>query len=87
VSKVKIEAFFSTSNGSNDECLSRLLDEITREFGDKVELVTYQGPTELFDEYCLTTTPALVIEEMIKIMGFCPSKETIVSALKESGLE
>ena len=87
MSKLKIEAFLSTSNDPNDVCLSSLLEEITQEFGDKVEIATYQGPTELFDEYCLTTTPALVIEEMIKVMGFCPSKETIVSALRESGLE
>ena len=40
-----------------------------------------------FDEYHLTATPAVVIEEMIKIIGFCPSKETLVRALRESGLE
>ena len=87
MSKLKIEAFLSTTNDSNDECLSRLLEEITKEFGDNVEIETCKGQNELFNEYCLTATPALVIEEMIKIMGFCPSKDTIVSALKESGLE
>ena len=85
--KLKIEAFLSTANDSNDECLSRLLEEITQDFGDKVEVVTYKEQNKLFDEYCLTTTPAVVIEEMIKIMGFCPSKETLVSALRESGVD
>ena len=87
VSKTKIEAFISTSNSSNDVNLSRLLEEIKHEFGDKLEIISNKGKNELFDEYHLTATPAVVIEEMIKIMGFCPSKETIVSALKESGLE
>ena len=87
VIKLKIEAFFSIANDYDDDCLSRLLEEITQDFGDKVEVVTYQGQNKLFDEYCLTGIPAIVIEELIKIMGFCPSKETIVSALKESGLE
>ncbi|HEY98324.1 MAG TPA: hypothetical protein G4O16_09130 [Dehalococcoidia bacterium] len=87
MSTVKLEAFYSTSSNSNDICLSRLIEDVMREFGDKVEIVTYQGQNELFNEYCLTVTPALVIEEMIKIMGFCPSKETIVTALRESGLE
>jgi len=87
VSKVKIEAFFSTSNDPNDVNLSRLLGEINREIGNKMEIVSYTGKTKLFEEYSLTATPAVVIEEMIKIMGFCPSKETLVSALKESGLE
>jgi len=87
MSKVKLEAFFSTSNDSNDECLSRLLEEIKQECGDDIEIISYKSQNELFDEYHLTATPAVVIEEMIKIMGFCPSKETIVLALRESGLE
>lgn len=87
MSDVKIEAFFSDSNDSNDTCLRDLLDEIKQEYGDRIELVTCRGQNELFEEYCLTATPAVVIEEMVKIMGFCPSKETLVSALKESGLE
>jgi predicted DsbA family dithiol-disulfide isomerase len=87
MSKLKIEAFLSTSKDSKDVCLSSLLEEIAQEFGDRVEITAYQGQNELFNEYGLTTTPALVIEEMIKIMGFCPSKETLLSALRESGLE
>ncbi|MFC1983404.1 hypothetical protein ACFLVO_00065 [Chloroflexota bacterium] len=87
MSKVKIEAFFSTSNDSNDVGLSRLLEEIEREFGNKVEIATYKRQNKLFEEYSLTATPAIVVEEMIKIMGFYPSKETLISAVKESGLE
>lgn len=86
MSKVKVEAFYSTSNDSSDVSLSRLLEEIKQEFGDKVEIISYKGKNALFDDYHLTANPAVVIEEMIKIIGFCPSKETIVSALKESGL-
>ena len=87
MSKVKIEVFYSTYNDVKDILVSKLIDEIIEEFGDKVEILSYKGQNELFDEYHLTATPAVVIEEMVKIMGFCPSKETLVSALKESGLE
>jgi hypothetical protein len=87
VSKLKIEAFLSTSDNPKDASLSKLLEEIMEEYSDRVEIATYKGQNELFSEYCLTATPAVVIEEMIKIMGFCPSKETLVSALRESGLE
>ena len=66
MNKLKIEAFLSTANDSNDECLSELLEEITLDFSDGVEVVTYKGQNRLFDEYCLTDTPAIVIEEMIK---------------------
>jgi len=87
VSKVKIEVFFSIANDSKDVSMSKLLEEIKQDFGDKVEIATFEGRNELFKEYGLTATPAVVIEEMIKIMGFCPSKETLVSALRESGVE
>lgn len=87
MSNVKIEAFFSTSNNANDECLAKLLEEIKCEFGDSVEIATYRVPNELFETYSLTATPAIVVEEMIKLVGFCPSKETLVAALRESGLE
>ena len=87
MSKLKIEAFLSKSNDSNNDCLSKLIENIIQEFGDNVEILTYQGENDIFNEYCLTITPALVIEEMIKFMGFCPSKDTVISALRESGLE
>ena len=48
MSKVKVEVFYSTSNDSNDVCLSRLLEEIKHEFGDKVEIISYKGKNELF---------------------------------------
>jgi len=87
VSSVKIEVFLSTSNNANDVCLARLLEEIKSEFGDDVEISTHNEQNELFSAYGLAATPAVVIDEMIKITGFCPSKETLVAAFKESGLE
>ena len=87
MSKLKIEAFFSTDNDLRDISMSRLLEEIKGEYGDRVEIMVYTGQNELFNEYSLTATPAVVIEEMIKIMGFCPSKETLIAALHEAGME
>ena len=87
MSKVKIEAFLSVPNCSGGVSLSRLLKEIEREFGDKVEIVTYQGHNELFEEYGLTSAPAVVVGDLVRIMGVCPSKESLVSALREAGLE
>lgn len=87
MSKVKIEAFLSVPTCSGGVSLSRLLKEIEREFGDKVEIVTYEGHNELFEEYGLTSAPAVVVGELVRIMGVCPSKESLVSALREAGLE
>ncbi len=85
--RIKIEAFVSTPVCSNSARLTELLKEIQKEFGEKVEIITYQGQIELFDQYHLTALPAVVIGEMVKIMGFCPSKESVISGLKELGME
>ena len=87
MSKVKIEVFLSIPTCSGGVSLSKLLREIEREFGNKIEVATYKGRNELFEKYNLTAAPAVVVEGLVKIMGVCPSKETLISALKEAGLE
>jgi len=87
VNKVKIEVFLSVPTCSGGVNLTRLLGEIEQEFSDKVEIVTYKGRHELFEKYNLTTIPALVVGGLVRIMGLCPSKESLISALKEADLE
>jgi len=87
MNKVKIEAFLSVPTCSGGVSLSKLLREIEEEFGDKVEVITYKGRNELFEKYNLTTAPAMVIGGLVRIMGVCPSKESLLSALREAGLE
>ena len=84
---VKIEAFLSVPTCSGGVNLTRLLDEIKSEYGDKVEVVIYKGRNELFEQYHLTTAPALVVGNLVRIMGLSPSQESLVAALKEAGLE
>ena len=87
MNKVKIEAFLSVPTCSGGVNLTKLLNEIQEEFGDKVEVITCTGRNELFDKYNLTTAPALIVGGLVRIMGVCPSKESLISALKEAGLE
>ena len=87
MSKIKVETFLSVPTCSGGVSLSKLLKEIQDEFGDKVEIVTYRGRHELYEKYNLTAAPAVVVGELVKIMGVCPSKETLISALREAGLE
>jgi predicted DsbA family dithiol-disulfide isomerase len=56
-------------------------------------MLFFNGPTSWssrdYDtsKYCLTVVPAMVFNEgKIKIMGVCPSEETLKSALREAGL-
>jgi len=87
MSKVRIEAFLSIPTCSGGVSLSKLLKEIEEEFGDKVEIVTYKGRNELFEKYNITSAPAVVVGGLVRIMGVCPSKETMISALREAGME
>jgi hypothetical protein len=87
MSGLKIEAFLSAPVCTNSTELVRLLGEVGRELGEAIEVVIYDGPTEMSEEYHVTSTPAVVVEGLVKMMGFCPSKESLISALKEVGLE
>ena len=87
MSKVKIEAILSIPTCSGGVSLSKLLKEIEEEFGDKVKVITYKGRNQLFEKYNLTAAPAVVVGELVRIMGVCPSRESLISALKETGLE
>ena len=87
MSKVKIEAFLSVPTCSGGVSLSKLLKEIEGEFGDKVEVITYKGRNELYERYNLSAAPAVVVGELVRIMGVCPSKESLISALREAGLD
>jgi len=86
MSKLKIEAFLSGNSCSDN--LSKILQEIEGEFEDQVEIIRYrEDGGDVFKEYNLTARPALIIEELIRIMGFCPSKESLLAALRETGME
>lgn len=87
MSKVKIEAFLSAPPCSGGISLSRLLREIEEEFDDKVEVIIYKGRNQLFENYNLTAAPAVVVGDLVRIMGVCPSKESLLSALRECGLD
>lgn len=87
MAKVKVEAFLSVPACSGGVSLTKLLKEIESEFCDQVDIVTYKGPNELYEKYNLTSAPACVVGELVRIMGVCPSKESLISALREAGLE
>lgn len=87
MNRIKVEAFLSIPTCSGGVRLSRLLGEIEAEYGDRVAIITYKGRNELFESYGLSAAPAVVIGELIKIVGLCPSKESLRSALLKVGLE
>ena len=65
-----------------------LADEYAGKHKGKLEVVKLIGKQAMakFEEYKLGCTPAIVINENIRIEGICPSRTTLDNALKESGL-
>jgi len=85
--KVKIETFTSQPPCAGCVKLLELADEIAEQYKGKLEVVKHIGSCEEFKTYKLTLTPAVVINNgRIKIMGVCPSKQTLETALGEMGV-
>jgi hypothetical protein len=88
MSKIAIEAFVSIPPCSGGVAVKRLLKEIETEYGDQVEIVFHTGPGDpAWEQYAITNAPALVIGDLVKFVGLAPSKDSMVGALREAGLE
>lgn len=85
---IRIEAFVSIPPCSGGVAVKRLLKEIEAEFGAQVEIVYHTGRGDKeWEEYAISNAPALVIGDLVKFVGLAPSKESLVSALHEAGLD
>lgn len=88
MSKVRIEAFVSIPPCSGGVAVKRLLKEIEADYGEQVEIVYHTGPGDPeWEEYAITNAPAMVIGDLVKFVGLAPSKESLVGALREAGME
>ncbi|MGD8397870.1 MAG: hypothetical protein PVG11_03355 [Anaerolineae bacterium] len=88
MSKVRIETFVSIPPCSGGVAVKRLLAEIEAEFSDQVEIVFHTGPGDPeWDAYAIDNAPALVVGDLVKFIGLAPSKESLVGALREAGME
>lgn len=65
-----------------------LADEYAAKHKAKLDVIKLIGKQAMakFEEYKLGCTPAIVINEKIRIEGICPSRATLDSALREAGL-
>ena len=88
MSKVRIEAFVSIPPCSGGVAVKRLLKEVGAEFPDQIEIIFHTGPGDKeWEEYAINNAPALVVGELVKFVGLAPSKESLIGALREAGLE
>jgi len=83
---MRVEVFTSQPSCSGGRLVLKLIEEIKKEYGDKIEVEVYKGPSEKAKEYGLKVSPAIVIDRDIRIIGVCPSRATLKDALREAGL-
>ena len=84
--KMLVEVFASLPPCSGGRLVKKMMREIAAKYGDRVEIKIYEGINDKVKEYGIETTPAIVIDEDIRIIGVAPSMETLEDALKEAGL-
>jgi hypothetical protein len=88
MSKIRIEAFVSVPPCSGGVLVKRLLKEVEAGYGDQVEVVYHSGPGDPeWEEHAINNAPAMVIGDLVKFVGLAPSKESLLGALREAGLE
>ena len=88
MSKIRIEAFVSIPPCSGGVAVKLLLKQVEAEYGDQLEIVFHTGPGDpAWEAYAINNAPALVIGDLVKFVGLAPSKESLVGALREAGLE
>ena len=83
---LKIEVFTSLPPCSGGRMVLRLMDQIKKEYGDKIEVKVFKGITDEAKEYGLKVSPAIVIDKDVRIIGVCPSKQTLKNAIREAGV-
>ena len=82
---IRIEVFTSEPPCSGGRLLLKLIEKIKEEYGNKIEVEIYRGVCQKL-EYGIRASPAIVIDKDIRIIGVCPSEETLKEALREAGL-
>lgn len=83
---LKVEVFTSQPPCSGGRLLLKLMKEIREEYGDQIELQVYKGPCDQLKKYKIDVSPAIVIDKDVRIIGVCPSKQTLEDALREAGV-
>jgi hypothetical protein len=86
---IQLEAFIGEPPCPGCRELGQLCAELEVLLGEQVHCALYKGidGKERMAELGLKVVPAVVIENLIRIEGICPSRETLWKALMEFGLK
>jgi hypothetical protein len=83
---IRVEVFISEPPCSGGRLLLKLIDKIREEYRETIEVEICKGVNPKLCEYNIETSPAVVIDKDVRIIGVCPSEETLKEALREAGV-
>jgi hypothetical protein len=87
VDPIKVEVFLSVPACSGGVAVRRLIDEVAKRYADQMEVIYHQGRDVRYEELKLSSAPAIIVGDLVRFVGVCPTKEGLIGALREAGLE
>jgi len=84
---VLMEVFLSVPACSGGVAVRRLIEDVQAQYGSQMDVVYHQGRDERYEELKLSSAPAIIVGDLVRFIGLCPTKEGFIAALREAGLE
>jgi hypothetical protein len=84
---IKVEVFLSIPACSGGVAVRRLIEDVQAQYGNQMGIVYHQGRDERYEELKLSSAPAIIVGDLVRFIGVCPTKEGLIGALREAGLE
>jgi hypothetical protein len=86
VDPIKVEVFLSVPACSGGVAVRRLIEDVQKDYGDQLDVIYHQGRDERYEELKLSSAPAIIVGELVRFIGLCPTTEGLIGALREAGL-
>jgi hypothetical protein len=87
VDPIRVEVFLSVPACSGGIAVRRLMDEVAQRYGGQIDVVYHQGRDARYEELKLSSAPAIIVGDLVRFIGLCPTTEGLIGALREAGLE
>jgi hypothetical protein len=84
---IAVEVFLSVPACSGGVAVRRLIDEVVQEYPGQIDAVYHQGRDERYESLKLSSAPAIIVGDLVRFIGLCPTKEGLIGALREAGLQ
>ena len=87
MSKIRVDVFLSVPACSGGVAVRRLIKDVQQTYGEQMDVVFHEGRDEAYEELKLSSAPAIIVGDLVRFIGLCPTREGFVGALREAGLQ